>query len=70
MSDGIYKKLLYLISKILKVFLLAKKRSKIMFIHRHHAHIYRQSDANYKIAIRNNELVYCFLNADQCVFIC
>ena len=41
-----------------------------MFIHRHHAHIYRQSDANYKIAIRNNELVYCFLNADQCVFIC
>ena len=29
-----------------------------MFIHRHHAHIYRQSYANYKIANRTNDLVY------------
>lgn len=29
-----------------------------MFIHKQHALVYRQSDVNYKKAIRTNELVY------------
>ena len=49
------EKLLDLISKKLKALTLGGKKSKVVFIHRQHTHLYRKSDVTYKKVTETNE---------------